>query len=65
MGTEINSDGAGQKNTREEDMINCVMAVLAAVGSKVPLSIFDNYYIKLYLRQLNPKHRSQHRLERN
>ena len=65
MGTEPNSDGAGQKYTREEDMINCVLVGLAAVGSKVPLSIFDNDHVRLYLCQLNPKHRSPHRLERN
>ena len=60
-----NSDGAVQKYKREEDMLNRVLAVFAAVGSKVPLSIFDNDYIKAYIHQLDPKHRRPHQLERN
>ena len=59
-----NSDGAVQKYKREEDMLNRVLAVFAAVGSKVPLSIFDNDYIKAYIHQLDPKHRQPHQLER-
>jgi hypothetical protein len=55
-----NSDGAVQKYKREEDMLNRVLAVFAAVGSKVPLSIFDNDYIKAYIHQLDPKHQRPH-----
>ena len=65
MGTKPNYDGAGQKYTIEEDMINRELAVLATVGSKTPQSIFDNDYVILYLCQLNPKNRSPHRLEHN
>ena len=46
-------------------MINCVMAVMAAVGSKVPLSIYDNNCVKSYLHKLNSRHCSPHQLERN
>ena len=60
-----NADGYGAKFTREEDMFLRVLAVRAAVGGKVPLSLFDNDFFKIYLRHLNAKHRGPHRLERN
>ena len=39
----------GTKYTREEDMTNCVMAVMAIVGSNMPFSIFDNAMLQNYL----------------
>ncbi len=45
-------------------MTNCVMAVMAAVGSNVPLSIFDNVMFQNYLRRLDSKHRAPYCLER-
>ncbi len=58
-----NADGA--KYVREEDsMTNRVVAVMAAVGSNIPLSIFDNVMFKNYLRCLDSKHRTPYRLER-
>merc|ERR1712232_1246679 len=39
----------GAKMSRDEDMVNRVYAVLAAVGSKSPLAIFDNERMKQYL----------------
>jgi hypothetical protein len=45
-------------------MTNCVMAVMAAVGSNVPPSIFDNVMFKNYIRRLDSKHRAPYRLER-
>ena len=38
---------------------------MGAVGSKVPLSIFDNVFWKLYLCHLVSKHRTQYQIERN
>ena len=46
-------------------MMNRVMAVIAAVGGKVLLSIFVNNYVKSYLHKLNSRYCSPHRLERN
>lgn len=59
------ADGHGPKLARAEDMVLRVMGVMAAVGGKFPLSVFDNDYVKQYLRHLNPKHRVPHQLERN
>lgn len=58
------SDHDGTRNTRDEDMELRVLAVLAAIGCKSPLSIFDNIFMQRYIHALNPKHRSPHRLER-
>ncbi len=38
-------------------MILQVAGVKAAVGGKLPLSVFDNVFVRDYLVQLNPKHR--------
>ena len=46
-------------------MMNCVMAVVAILGSNMPLSIFDNAMLQAYLRSLNSKHRTPHQLEQN
>jgi hypothetical protein len=62
LGSTADVDGA--KYTQEEDMTNRVMAVMAAVGSNVPLSIFDNVMFKNYLQHLDSKHRAQYCLER-
>jgi hypothetical protein len=59
------ADGDGTKYTRNVDMVNCVLAVMAAVGSKMQLSLFDNEWLKQYLRKLNSKQRTPHRLECN
>ena len=53
------------KYTQEEDMTNRVMAVMAIIGSNMPLSIFDNAMLQNYLRSLNSKHRTPHQIERN
>jgi hypothetical protein len=37
---------------------------MAAVGSNMPLSIFDNAMFKTYIRRLDSKHRTPYRLER-
>lgn len=58
------SDHDGTKNTKAEDMPLRVRAVMAAVGSKVPLSIFDNQILRQYLSALNDRHTPPHRLER-
>ncbi len=39
--TVSTADHDGTKFTREEDMENRVLAVLAAIANKTPLSIFD------------------------
>ncbi len=58
-------DCNGTKYTREEDMTNRVMAVMAIVGSNMLLSIFDNAMLQNYLRSFNSKHRTPHQVERN
>jgi hypothetical protein len=44
-------------------MILHVVGVKVAVGGKLPLSVFDNVFVRDYLAQLNPKHRPPYRLE--
>lgn len=51
-------DGDGTKYTKDEDMVNLVMTVMAAVCSKVPLSIVDNDFFKLYECHLDEKQRA-------
>ncbi len=45
-------------------MILHVAGAKAAVGGKLPLSVFDNVFVRDYLAQLNPKHRPPYQLER-
>ena len=45
-------------------MVLHVKGVIAAVGSKIPLAIFDNIFMRLYLKSLNSKHRPTYCLER-
>lgn len=45
-----------RKDRREEDMIRRVAAALAAVGSKSPLAIYENSFVKSYLELLDPSH---------
>ncbi len=47
----------------EIDMVKRVSAVLAEVGSKTPLSIFDNIFMRQYLKMLDPKYPPPYRLE--
>ena len=53
------------KYDRETDMPFRVKAVLAAVASKQPLSIFDNIFMHGYIHSINSKHKLPYRLERN
>jgi hypothetical protein len=46
-------DCDGTKYTWEEDMTNCVMVIMAIVGSNMLLSIFDNAMLQNYLQSLN------------
>jgi hypothetical protein len=45
-------------------MVLRVAGVKAAVGGKLPLSVFDNVFVRRYLAQLNPRHRPPYQLER-
>ena len=45
-------------------MVLRVAGVKAAVGGKLPLSVFDNVFVRSYLVQLNPRHRPPYQLER-
>jgi hypothetical protein len=58
------ADADGTKYTREEDMLNPVMAVMAGVSSNMPLNVFDTAMFKQYLCPLDSKHCSPHCLER-
>lgn len=51
------------KHSREEEILRRVNAVLAAVASNVPLSIFSNDYWRIYLKSLDPMHNPPHHLE--
>jgi hypothetical protein len=44
-------------------MVLRVAGVKAAVGGKLPLSVFDNVFVRSYLVQLNPRHRPPYQLE--
>lgn len=46
-------------------MIDCVLAVMAAVENKMSLSIYDNVWLKKYLFKQTRKHRTRHHLECN
>jgi hypothetical protein len=41
----------------------CVAGIKAAEGGKLPLSLFENVFVKEYLAQLNPKHHPPYCLE--
>ena len=45
-------------------MIHRVNAIIAAEGSMNTLSVFDNVFMREYLKGLDPKHNTPHRLER-
>ena len=45
-------------------MIHRVNVIVTAVGSINTLSVFDNVFIREYLKGLDPKHKPTHRLER-
>ena len=55
---------ATQSLPKNIDMVLRVAGVKAAVGGKLPLSVFDNVFVRCYLLQLNPRHRPPYRLER-
>ncbi len=61
---ETTADHDGTKYTRDEDMVLRVKGVIAAVGSKIPLVIFDNIFTRLYLNSLNSKHQPPYCLEK-
>ncbi len=58
------ADADGTKYTQEEDVSNCVMAVMAGVSSNMPLNVFDTAMFKQYLHHLDSNHRSPHCLKR-
>ena len=41
----------------------CVAGIKAAEGGKLPLSLFENVFVREYLAQLNPKHYPPYCLE--
>ena len=53
------------KYSREDDVKCRVLAVMAGVSCKVPLSVFNDVYFRNYTRSLDPKHRPPHFLEIN
>jgi hypothetical protein len=48
---------------KDIDMKLHVAGIKAAVGGKLPLSLFENVYVREYLAQLNPKHHPPNCLE--
>ena len=59
------TDRDGTKYTRDVDMVDCVLTVMAAVENKTSLSIYDNEWLKKYLFKQACKHRTPHHLECN
>ena len=53
------------KYSQEEDILRQVLAVMAGVSSKFPLSVFKNVYFRNYMRSLDPKHRPPDHLKIN
>jgi hypothetical protein len=53
------------KYTAEEDILRQVLAVMAAVASKIPLSVFKNVYFRNYTQSLDPKHNPPDHLKIN
>ena len=51
-------------DSRETDMAKRAMAVKASIGNKVSLALFDKFFVKDYIKQLDPKHTPPNRLER-
>ena len=49
---------------RKEDTIHRVNAIVAEVGSMNTLSVFDNVFMREYLKGVDLKHKPPHRLER-
>ena len=45
-------------------MVLHVAGVKAAVAGKLPISVFDNVFVRSYLMQLNPTHCPPYQLER-
>ena len=45
-------------------MIHRVNAIITSVVSMDTLSVFDNVFMREYLKGLDPKHKPPHRLER-
>jgi hypothetical protein len=58
-------DHDGTKYTRSDDMKLRVCAVIAAIGRKRPLSIYNNDFMRMYLSSLNSYHSPPYRRERN
>ena len=56
---------ASKKYSREDDMVRRVLAVQAAVSSKIPVSVFSNDCFRIYISSLDPKHKLPHHLEVN
>jgi hypothetical protein len=54
-----------KKYSRNEDIVRRVLAVIALVSSNIPLSVFQNDHMKIYLNSLDPKHQLPHHLEIN
>ena len=50
-------------DSRETDMPKRVMAIKASIGSKTPLALFDNFFVRDYIKKLDPKQTLPHRLE--
>ena len=60
----LDSSEETAKYPRDVDMVNRVAAVFGGVGAKVPLAVFDNWFMKDYINGLDPKHSVPYRLER-
>ena len=45
-------------------MIHHVIVIIEEVGSMNTLSVFDNVFMREYLKGLDPKHNPPHRIER-
>ena len=62
---KMETDISPSKKSREEDMINCVYAVMAIVSSRFALSVLNDTYLKKYTKSLDPNHKVPHHLKTN
>ena len=63
--TDADSGAPVEKAARKDDMVRRVLAVIAGVTSKIPLSVFSNPDFRAYTESLDPTHKPPHHLEIN
>ena len=63
--TDADPGAPVEKAAQKDDMVRRVLAVIAGVTSKIPLSVFSNPDFRAYIESTNPTHKPVHYLEIN